>query len=103
MTICDIQWHLARTIGTDSSHETISHIIDAVLDAVTHWQRRPLEAFYPVMFLYVVRVQVRDGAQVCSRAAHIAIGVDLDGIKHVLEIWVETTKALVSGQRASRI
>lgn len=43
MTVGDIQHHLARTVGTDLSHETISKITDAVLDEVTAWQSRPLE------------------------------------------------------------
>jgi transposase-like protein len=90
MTIRDIQHHLATTIGTELSHETISKITDAVLEAVTAWQRRPLEAFYPVIYLDALVVKVRDGAHVGNKAAHIAVGVDLEGIKHVLGIWVQT-------------
>lgn len=44
MTIRDIQHHLASTIGTDLSHETIANITDAVLEAVLEWQQRPLDA-----------------------------------------------------------
>ncbi len=92
MTVRDIQHHLARTLGTDLSHETIANITDAVLEEVKDWQSRPLEEIYPIVYLDALVVKVRDGHQVKNRAAHIAVGVDLDGIKHVLGIWVQATE-----------
>ena len=92
MTIRDIQHHLASTLGTDLSHETISKVTDAVAEEVTAWQTRPLEAFYPVIYLDALVVKIRDGAHVSNRAAHIAVGVDMDGVKHVLGIWVQTSE-----------
>jgi putative transposase len=92
MTVRDIQAHLARTIGTDLSHETISKITDAVLEEVKAWQARPLEELYPIVYLDALVVKVRDGHQVRNKAAHIAVGVDLDGVKHVLGIWVQATE-----------
>jgi putative transposase len=92
MTIRDIQHHLLTTIGTELSHETISKITDEVLEEVLAWQRRPLEAFYPVIYLDALVVKVRDGAHVRNKAAHIAVGVDMDGFKHVLGIWVQANE-----------
>jgi transposase-like protein len=92
MTVRDIQYHLASTIGTELSPETISKITDEILEEVLAWQRRPLEAFYPVIYLDAIVIKVRDGAHVSNRAAHIAVGVDLDGIKHVLGIWVQASE-----------
>ena len=92
MTIRDIQHHLARTIGTELSHETISNITDAVLEEVTEWQTRPLDEIYPVMYLDALVVKVRDGHHVTNRHAYIAVGVDLDGVKHVLGIWVQASE-----------
>jgi putative transposase len=92
MTIRDIEHHLATTIGTELSHETISKITDEVLAEVLAWQRRPLDPFYPVIYLDAIVVKVRDGAHVRNKAAHIAVGVDLEGIKHVLGIWVQTNE-----------
>jgi transposase-like protein len=92
MTIRDIGHHLASTVGTELSHETISKVVDAVAEEVLAWQQRPLEALYPVMYLDAIIVKVRDGGHVRNKAAHIAIGVDPDGIKHVLGIWVQTTE-----------
>ena len=92
MTIRDIGHHLASTIGTELSHETISKVVDAVADEVLAWQQRPLEALYPVIYLDAIIVKIRDGGHVRNKAAHIAIGVDTDGVKHVLGIWVQATE-----------
>src|SRR5680860_1178156 len=92
MTIRDIQHHLASTIGTELSHETISKITDEIGEEILSWQRRPLEALYPVVYLDALVVKVRDGAHVINEAAHIAVGVDMDGVKHVLGIWLQTNE-----------
>jgi transposase-like protein len=92
MTVRDIAHHLASTIGTELSYETISKVVDAVADEVLAWQQRPLEALYPVIYLDAIVVKVRDGGHVRNKAAHIAVGVDTDGIKHVLGIWVQATE-----------
>ena len=92
MTVRDIAHHLQRTLGVELSHDTISTITDAVLDEVKAWQARPLEEIYPIIYLDALVVKVRDGHQVRNKAAHIAVGVDLDGIKHVLGIWVQATE-----------
>ena len=107
MTDRDIQHHLASTIGTEISHETISNVTDAVAEEVTAWQSRPLEAFYPVIYLDAIVVKIRDGAHVANRAAHIAVGVDMDGVKHVLGIWIQASEgakfwASVCSQLANR-
>jgi hypothetical protein len=83
MTLRDIQHHLVSTIGTELSHETLSKITDQVAEEVFAWQRRPLEPLYPVIYLDALVVKVKDGAHVRNKAAHIAVGVDVDGIKHV--------------------
>ena len=53
------------------------------------WRERPLDEFYPVVCLDAVRVRVRDNGRVPPKAARIAIGVDMDGFRHVLVIWVQ--------------
>jgi putative transposase len=107
MTIRDIRHHLAATLGTELSHETISNVTEAVAEEVTAWQTRPLEAFYPVVYLDALMVKIRDGAHVASRAAHIGVGVDMDGVKHVLGIWIQASEgakfwASVCSQLANR-
>ena len=107
MTVRDIQHHLGATLGTELSHETISNVTEAVADEVAEWQSRPLEAFYPVIYLDALVVKIRDGAHVANRAAHIAVGVDMDGVKTVLGIWVQACEgakfwASVCAQLANR-
>lgn len=107
VTIREIQHHLAATLGTELSHETISNITEAVMDEVTQWQDRSLEAFYPVIFLDALVVKVRDQNRVVNRHAHIAVGVDTEGVKHVLGIWVQAAEgakfwASVCAQLANR-
>ncbi len=92
MTVRDIADHLEATLGTELSHETISNITDAVCEEILTWQQRPLDALYPVIYLDAIVVKVRDGAHVRNKAAHIAVGVDMDGIKHVLGIWLRHTE-----------
>src|SRR5512135_1771122 len=92
MTVRDIAAHLQRTLGTELSHDTISKITDAVLEEVKAWQTRPLDEVYPIVYLDALNVKVRDGHQVRNKAAHLAVGVDLDGVKAVLGIWVRSTE-----------
>jgi putative transposase len=68
MTVRDIQHHLARTLGTELSPDTISSITDAVLEEVKAWQARPLEEIYPIIYLDALVVKVRDGHTVKNRA-----------------------------------
>ena len=79
-------------MGTELSHETIANITDAVGEEVKAWQTRPFEPVYPIVYLDALVVKVRDNHQVRNKVAHIAVGVDVDGIKHVLGIWVQTAE-----------
>jgi putative transposase len=92
MTDRDIEYHLARTLGVELSHETISNITDAVLEEVKAWQHRPLDPVYPIVYIDALVVKVRDGGHVVNKAAHLVIGVDTDGIKHVLGIWIQSAE-----------
>lgn len=107
MTVRDIAYHLETTVGTQLSHDTISKITDEVLEEVAAWQERPLEEFYPILYLDAIVIKVRDGHQVRNKAAHMAIGVTVEGIKHVLGIWVTENEgakfwAQVCAQLANR-
>ncbi|WP_460486820.1 IS256 family transposase, partial [Corynebacterium atrinae] len=88
MTIRDIQHHMATAMRVDISHETISAVTDAVLEEVMWWQNRQLDEFYPVIFLDALRIKVRDGGRVVNKSAYMAIGVDMDGVKHILGLWI---------------
>jgi putative transposase len=88
MSVRDIARHCWRTMGIEISHDTISRITDEVLDEVKAWQQRPLEAIYPVAYIDALVAKVRDGGSVRNKAVNIAVGIDCDGAKHVLGIWV---------------
>ena len=92
MTVRDIQGHLAEIYDIEVSPDLISKITDAVIEEVRGWQARPLEPVWPVIFLDAIICKVRDEGTVKNKAAHLAVGVDLDGKKEVLGIWVEHTE-----------
>jgi putative transposase len=89
MTVRDIERHLNTTLGVDVPAATISAITDAMLDEVKTWQTRPLDPVWPILYVDALVVKVRDANVVTNKAAHLVVGVDLNGIKHVLGIWVQ--------------
>jgi putative transposase len=92
MTVRDIQTHLLDIYEIEVSPDLISKITDAVLDEVREWQARPLDPVWPVVFLDAIVCKVRDQGTVKNKAAHLAVGVGVDGKKEVLGIWVERTE-----------
>lgn len=92
MTVRDIQGHLLEIYDIEVSADLISKITDAVLDEVREWQARPLDPVWPVIFLDAIVCKVRDQGTVKNKAAHLAVGVGVDGKKEVLGIWVERTE-----------
>jgi putative transposase len=91
MSVRDITHHLEQVYGTVLSAETISRITDQVLEEVRAWQSRPLDPVYAVVFLDAIMVKVRDNHSVQKKPAYIALGIDADGEKHVLGIWIART------------
>jgi putative transposase len=91
MSVRDITHHLAQVYGMQLSAETVSNITDQVLEEVRAWQSRPLEQVYAVVFLDAIVVKVRDNHVVQNKPAYLAVGIDGDGEKHVLGIWLAKT------------
>jgi transposase-like protein len=91
MSVRDILHHLKQVYGTDLSHEQVSRITDQVMDEVKVWQTRPLDPVYAVVFLDALVVKVRDNHVVTNKPAYVAVGIDADGEKHVLGIWLART------------
>ena len=90
LTTGEIQAHLAEIYGTDVSRETISKITDAVLPDMLAWQSRPLDRVYPVVLIDAIVIKVRD-SQVANRPVYVVIGVNLDGERDVLGLWLGPT------------
>jgi putative transposase len=88
MSVRDIARHCQRTMGIEVSHDTISKITDEVLEEARAWQQRPLDAVYPVAYIDALVAKVRDGGSVRNKAVNIAVGIDCEGAKHVLGVWV---------------
>jgi putative transposase len=84
MTVREIQGHLQELYGCEVSAQLISKVTDAVLSEVSEWQSRPLERVYPVVFLDVLRVKIRDEGVVRNKAVYLALGVLPDGSRDVL-------------------
>lgn len=89
LTTGEIQAHLAQIYDVDVSRELISKITDKVADELVSWQSRPLDRVYPVVFIDALVVKIRDG-QVANRPVYVAVGVNLDGERDVLGLWVGT-------------
>lgn len=88
MSTRDIQRHLRELYGTEVSADLISRATDSIAQDLVAWQNRPLDALYPIVYLDALFVSVRDRGQVQKRAFYVALGVQLDGTRDVLGIWV---------------
>lgn len=84
----EIQGHLEDLYSTSVSPQFISTVTDAVLEEVTQWQSRPLEAIYPIVYLDALFVKVRDEGRVIKKAVYLALGITLDGEKELLGMWI---------------
>ena len=88
MTTSDIGDHIRDIYGIEVSESTVSRITDKVLPEAKEWQQRPLESIYAVMFMDAIHYHVRSEGQVVKKAVYVAIGIDLNGRKDVLGMWV---------------
>lgn len=84
----EIQDHLHQLYGIEVSAALISNITDKIVPMIKEWQSRPLEAVYAVVFMDAIHYKVRQDNQIVSKAAYMVIGVDLEGKKDVLGIWI---------------
>jgi putative transposase len=90
MTTRDIRAHLREMYDVEVSPDLISRVTDGVLEELQEWQSRPLDAVYPVIFIDALMIKVRDGV-VTNRPVYLAIGIDCEGAKQVLGLWVGPT------------
>ena len=88
MTTSDIEEHIRDIYGIDVSDTTVSRITDKILPVAKEWQQRPLEAVYAVVFMDAIHYHVRSEGRIIKKAVYIAIGINLDGRKEVLGMWV---------------
>lgn len=84
----EIQDHLQQLYGLEVSPTLISNVTDKVLPQIQEWQSRPLSSVYALLFLDAIHYKVRHEGRIVSKAAYVVIGVDLEGMKEVLGIWI---------------
>jgi putative transposase len=92
MSTRDIQAHVRELYGIEVSPDLVSAVTDSVIDEVTAWQGRPLEATYAVVFFDALRVKIRDEGLVRNKAVYLAIGIRPSGEREVLGLWIEQTE-----------
>ena len=92
MTTREIQQHLTEMYGTEVSPTLISTVTDGVMDEVKQWQSRPLDAVYPVIYLDCIHAKVRDAGSVRTKAIYLAIGINMEGHKEILGLWIAQTE-----------
>jgi len=90
MTTRDIRAHLREMDDVEVSADVISRVTDGVVEELQEWQARPLDRVYPVVFIGALMIKIRDGV-VASRPVYLAIGIDCEGAKQVLGLWVGPT------------
>lgn len=88
MTVGEIQEHIKEIYETDVSKDLISTVTDGVIEEVNSWQTRPLENIYPILYLDCIHVKARDNHTIINKAVYLAIGVNIEGKKELLGIWI---------------
>jgi len=92
MTTRDIEAHMEEVYGASVSRELISNITEVVVDEIKTWQSRALDEVYPILYIDGLRLKIRENGVVGTKVAYLAIGVDLDGRKHALGVWIQDTE-----------
>ena len=92
MTTRDIQGHLMDIYGVEVSPDLISDVTNSIIDDVREWQNRPLDNVYPVVFLDAIVVKGRTDGKVINKSVYTAIGINMQGNKEVLGLWISETE-----------
>ncbi len=88
MSTRDIQEQVKDLYNIEISSELVSKISEKVMPQVNEWQSRPLEAYYPFIFMDAIHYKIRDNHQIVSKAAYVVLGINNEGYKEILGIWV---------------
>lgn len=88
MSLSDIKIQIEELYGADISESLISKITEDVMDDVKAWQSRPLESVYPIVFFDCLVLKVRQDKRIINKAVYVALGIDMDGKKDILGLWI---------------
>lgn len=87
-TTRDIEAHMRDIYGIDVSPTMVSKVTDKILSMISEWQSRPLDRVYPIVFLDAIDFKVRVDNRIVNKAAYSVLGINMDGYKEILGIWV---------------
>ncbi len=88
MSARDIREQIKDLYNIDISSERVSKISEKILPEVNEWHNRPLEEYYPFIFMDAIRYKLRENHQIITKAAYVVLGVNAEGCKDILGIWV---------------
>ena len=88
LTTREINEQIQDLYGIDVSATMVSNITDQIIPEIKEWQDRPLEDVYPIVFIDAVHFSVREDNRVVKKAAYIVLGIDKEGYKNILGIWI---------------
>jgi transposase-like protein len=88
MSTRDIQEQIKDLYNLDISSELVSKISEKIMPMVNEWQNRPLDEYYPFVFMDAIHYKIRENHQIVSKAAYVVLGVNGEGLKEILGIWV---------------
>ena len=88
LTTREINEQIQDLYGIEVSATMVSNITDQIIPEIKEWQERPLDEVYPIVFIDAVHFSVREENRVVKKAAYIVLGIDKEGYKNILEIWI---------------
>ena len=92
MSYSDISSHIEEIYQVSISTATISAITDKIIDKVKQWQIRPLDSIYPFVWLDAIHYKIKDGGKYVSKAVYTVLGVNMDGKKDILGLYLSETE-----------
>jgi putative transposase len=93
MTVRDIQSHLEEIYGASISAQTISNMTDKILPVVEEWRNRALRQIYSILYIDGQRFKVRSDGQVKEKTVYTVLGIDIEGNKEILGLWIAETES----------
>lgn len=93
MSVRDIEQQVKELYGISVSDTEVSRITNRLLEAIKEWQTRPLDAFYPVLWIDAIHINIKDNYQIKKKAVYIIIGLKKDGYKEPLGLWIESVES----------
>ncbi len=84
----DIAEQIKQLYDVEISPELVTKISDKIIPQLNEWQNRPLETVYPFVFMDAIHYKIRDNHQIITKAAYVVLGINMDGYKEILGLWI---------------